>query len=247
MIENKSGIYCIENLINGKKYIGQADNLKRRQNAHKNSLNINKSKCVVLQNAWNKYGEENFIFKILLYCEKFFLSEYEIFFIKNMKSHISENGYNISWGGNASFKNRHHSDYSKQLLREQRLGKLMSEEAKQKDRESNLGDKNGFYGKIHSDETKFKMSKNHANFNGENNPAWKTYYNQGKKIKKNTTSKYVGVNKRNNKWRSRIHYKNKEIYLGYFFTEIEAAIAYNKKAVELFGENAKLNIIIEGD
>jgi hypothetical protein len=32
-------------------------------------------------------------------------------------------------------------------------------------------------------------------------------------------------------------------YLGLFKTEIDAALAYNKKALELYGDNAKLNII----
>lgn len=32
------------------------------------------------------------------------------------------------------------------------------------------GEKNGFYGKNHTKETKTKMSKNHADFNGDNNP-----------------------------------------------------------------------------
>ena len=35
----------------------------------------------------------------------------------------------------------------------------------------------------------------------------------------------------------------KRIHIGYFTNEIDAAIAYNKKAIELFGEFACLNII----
>ena len=34
------------------------------------------------------------------------------------------------------------------------------------------GDKNPFYGKKHSEETKKKMSENHADFSGENHPMW---------------------------------------------------------------------------
>ena len=44
---------------------------------------------------------------------------------------------------------------------------------------------------------------------------------------------------------SRIHARvngiKKGIYIGTFNSEIEAALAYNRKAVELFGEKAKLN------
>ena len=60
---------------------------------------------------------------------------------------------------------------------------------------------------------------------------------------KNTSSKYKGVcySKHTNKYSSRI-ICNKKIYnLGTFETEIEAANAYNIKAIELYGEYASLN------
>ena len=64
---------------------------------------------------------------------------------------------------------------------------------------------------------------------------------------KNATSKYKGVSvhyKNNIKYiRARIVYKRKIINLGNFKTEIEAGLAYNTKAKELFGEYANLNNI----
>lgn len=36
----------------------------------------------------------------------------------------------------------------------------------------------------------------------------------------------------------------KQLYLGRFSTEEEAAIAYNEKAVEIYGENANLNKVV---
>lgn len=41
---------------------------------------------------------------------------------------------------------------------------------------------------------------------------------------------------------SRIKYKNKTITIGFFKSELEAAKAYDKKAVELYGDKAKINI-----
>ena len=52
-----SGIYCIENLITGKVYIGQADHIKRRWQNHKRTLKNNKHKNIHLQNSWNKHGK----------------------------------------------------------------------------------------------------------------------------------------------------------------------------------------------
>lgn len=65
-----------------------------------------------------------------------------------------------------------------------------------------------------------------------------------KKIK-GTTSKYKGVHwdKRLRKWVGQIKKNGESIYLGLFDSEIDAGEAYNKKAVELFGEFAKLNEI----
>jgi hypothetical protein len=50
--------------------------------------------------------------------------------------------------------------------------------------------------------------------------------------------KLRGVCKSNNKFRSYITFNNKTLYLGTFNTSKEAAIIYNEKAKELFGEYA---------
>ena len=65
-----------------------------------------------------------------------------------------------------------------------------------------------------------------------------------RKLKKRT-SIYKGVLKYNksNKWMAKITKSNIVHKLGIFKTEEEAALAYNKMALELFGEFANLNII----
>ena len=63
----------------------------------------------------------------------------------------------------------------------------------------------------------------------------------------NSTSMYKGVSLRrgDGKWVSQISKNGKKYYLGYFTCEKKAALVYNEKAKELFGEYASLNKIEE--
>ena len=63
--------------------------------------------------------------------------------------------------------------------------------------------------------------------------------------KRKTSSKtgYTGVYKENNRYRAVISVDRKSIHIGMFSTPEEAALAYNKKSRELFGEDGKVNII----
>jgi len=63
--EKKKGIYKIINIINNKYYVGSTLDLYQRKTTHFRKLRINKHHCIHLQNAWNKYGEENFKFEII--------------------------------------------------------------------------------------------------------------------------------------------------------------------------------------
>lgn len=94
----KIGIYKIENLVNNKKYIGQSIDIYRRFYAHKKALKAGKHQPY-LQKAWNKYGEDNFVFEIIEECEIEKLNELEIFYIKKFNTLNRDFGYNISSGG----------------------------------------------------------------------------------------------------------------------------------------------------
>lgn len=58
-------IYRITNMANGKFYVGSADSFARREWQHKYYLRRNEHKNPHLQSAWNKYGEEMFVFEIV--------------------------------------------------------------------------------------------------------------------------------------------------------------------------------------
>ncbi len=63
-----------------------------------------------------------------------------------------------------------------------------------------------------------------------------------------TYSGYKGVFPAGNSgWFSRIGYKGKKIYLGFFLDQTEAAKSYDKKAIELHGEYARLNFPPEAE
>jgi hypothetical protein len=57
-------------------------------------------------------------------------------------------------------------------------------------------------------------------------------------------SKFTGVcwSKSSKKWQVSLRCNNERFYLGVFDDEIEAAKSYNKKALELYGEFAKINL-----
>jgi hypothetical protein len=67
-------------------------------------------------------------------------------------------------------------------------------------------------------------------------------WNQTTQIR-SKSSKYKGVywSKVAKRWQAYLAFHKKRIHLGLFESEIEAAIAYNEKAKELFGKYAKLN------
>lgn len=60
-----SGIYCIRNLVDSNLYVGSAVNLDRRWSDHRRGLRKGVHGNRHLQRAWNRYGEEVFLFELL--------------------------------------------------------------------------------------------------------------------------------------------------------------------------------------
>lgn len=67
-IPSISGIYEIKNILNDKVYIGSSKNIKTRVYNHLKDLISNKHPNKKLQNSWNKYGSNSFIFSFKEEC-----------------------------------------------------------------------------------------------------------------------------------------------------------------------------------
>lgn len=105
-IYKNSGIYSVTNKVNGHKYIGQSKNIYQRINSHKSLLRNGRhvyknGEPSLLQRAWNKYGEDNFEFKVVQFCSPSKLNECEKYWINfyNTNRTNGGNGYNLNNGG----------------------------------------------------------------------------------------------------------------------------------------------------
>lgn len=96
-------VYKITNLVNNKCYIGITNNLEYRWHCHRNAPNYPYLKNP-LYSAIRKYGIENFEFKVEEegIQDIVTLGQKERYYIRKYHSHVSENGYNLTWGGERS-------------------------------------------------------------------------------------------------------------------------------------------------
>ena len=174
------GIYKIRNKVNGKYYVGSTQNLEQGLVDRREWLRKNKHYNPHLQNAWNKYGEENFVLEIaeeiegdnkaLLFCEQVYLDEG---FAKGVLYNISRTagggnlgeevrqkqsealtGREITWADKISKarKGQKVSEETKQKISETLTGHEVTEETRAKMSKARKGRKP-------SDETKDKISK----------------------------------------------------------------------------------------
>lgn len=134
--KNDIGIYKIVNLINNKVYVGQTkEKFQRRFWLHRWQLRKRKHDNKHLQNAWNKYGEDNFIFEIIEVLPIDEIDGREKYWIKYYREQL-EGCYSIQDGGQPENLGVYVSAESRKLTgalnRQRLLGSKLPEEVKQK-------------------------------------------------------------------------------------------------------------------
>jgi group I intron endonuclease len=131
---NHTGIYIIENLQNGRRYVGSAMRFNKRWKEHARGLDRGNHHSRFLQREWNKKGADAFEFRVVLLCEPENLLMYEQVFIDFYRP-----------------------EYNSAPVAGSQLGLKMSDEAKAKMSEAAKRTRN-FTGHKHRADSKAKIS-----------------------------------------------------------------------------------------
>lgn len=86
-----SGIYSITNSINGHRYLGSSCEIEVRWTRHRRELTAGKHHSAYLQRAWELYGEQNFVFEIVEFCNPACLLNREQWYLIN-----TDHSYNLA-------------------------------------------------------------------------------------------------------------------------------------------------------
>lgn len=241
-------IYKVENVINGKIYIGKTTKtLEKRKQAHINSSKAKRDNYY-FHNAIRKHGEEAFEWSIVDCCDSekdLLMMEQE--YIKIFDSY--NNGYNLTLGGEGT-TGRYHSEETKKKISEKAKGRKVSEETKKKMSKKRTGENNVMYGKHHTKESKRKISESRkSKYCGKNNSFYSKHHTKetkrklailhgGKCLFGFTGAYYSAKNVKpwNKVWRSKISYDNFQNFLGNYHEPLSCQIIYMFVFNEIYGD-----------
>lgn len=151
--KDKTGVYCLVNLINGHTYIGSSVNIEGRMKSYLNNsfLKSKKNSNMPITLALSKYGQEQFAVLIVEYVDIENLTVVETYYITSLLPY-----YNVLKQGYSSLGYKHTED-TKNLLSELAKNRIHSNKTKALISRALVGENNPFYNKNHSVETKLRM------------------------------------------------------------------------------------------
>jgi group I intron endonuclease len=136
---NNCGVYQIRNLVNGKVYVGSSEDISSRWKVHLRLIARGNHHSIKLQNAFRKYGQDNFAFEIINHCSENDLLFFEQLFINANDSF--RKGYNMSEVAGSPMKNRKHSVETRAKMSKSGKGRPKSEDHRKAIGRGNLGKK----------------------------------------------------------------------------------------------------------
>ena len=104
-MNSNCGVYCIRCKVNNKAYIGSSANIKQRWGNNKSMLKAGRHDNKQLQEDYNKYGADNFLYSILINCKPQKLLKYESMYVLLFDTRQVNKGYNITLPFNTQLYN----------------------------------------------------------------------------------------------------------------------------------------------
>lgn len=179
-----SCVYKISCIGSDKFYIGSAKNFKTRVLTHKNKLKRHLHPNKILQNLWNKHGEDSFQFTVIENCsledllrrEQYYLDQYydnQVLCINILpkagsvigRKHSLETRKKMSDSHKGKKKSKEH--VQKIINNRRQSPSVLFQEGKNNPMFGKCGSNHHFYGRKHSPESieKMKAAKKHKQLN----------------------------------------------------------------------------------
>lgn len=153
-------IYQIRNTATNQCYVGSSINIQKRKQRHFFDLEHNKHHNIHLQRAFNKYGAGLFVFEIIQ--ELVVNTESDIRLVEQQYLDTGINLYNI---GTQATGGDNLSSHPNKIDIQQRKGESIRQtrsrmtQQERNTKYGHAGDKNGMFGKTHTDEVRQKLSE----------------------------------------------------------------------------------------
>ena len=216
-------IYLRTNLVNGKQYVGQANDFKQRE--YEWSCLKHKYAGALINNARKKYGIENWKVEILRECDtQEELNQWEVYYIGELGTK-RPNGYNLTDGGEGcsgyrcTEEHRLKNSLAKTGSNHPNWGKHLSAETRKKISEANKGRTSPLKGRPRTAEIRKKISEAKK---GTRTSLGMTGHHHSNEARKKMSEARKG--KPSNAAKKVYQYLNGEL-VGVYSSVIEAAIA----------------------